>query len=370
MKKILFFWALLIIGTVSTVKAQTPITSFFEGFEDGTIGVMTTIDADGDGHNWMNSSTLQAQGDGHNESLRYAYSESWTTTRPGLHPDNFIVTPQIAVTPTSVFTFFVCSDWYAYVGEHYGVAISTLGNTDPNDFVTIAEWTLEDKNTRDADQGPWHEHNIDLSEYAGQNIYIAIRHFYCSNIYRIDIDDISVTTEEGGCDAPANFNGVLNESSISLNWDAAEDAVSYNVYRSNTGDDYEIIANISENYFEENVTENSTYYYQVTAVYADGCESVPAMTAEGEDFLMFEVGDLGVTENSIGACLYPNPSNGAFNINCQGMTKVTVYGVRGETIMDAIIDTDNYVITDLNAGVYFVRIETAKGNMTQKVVKL
>lgn len=244
-----------IFGTIGVSKAQTPVTEFFEGFEDGTLGIMTTIDADGDGRNWMNSSTLQAQGDGHNESLRYAYSESWGSLRPPLNPDNFIVTPQIAVTPTSVFTFFVCSDWYAYVGEHYGVAISTLGNTDPNDFVTIAEWTLEDKGTRDDDQGPWHEHNIDLSPYAGQNIYIAIRHFYCTNIYRIDIDDISVTTEEGGCDAPANFNGILNGSSISLNWDAAEDAVSYNVYRSNTGDDYEIIANVTENNYEEDATE-------------------------------------------------------------------------------------------------------------------
>lgn len=359
-----------IFGTIGVVKAQTPVTTFFEGFEDGTLGVMTVLDGDFDGINWMNSSTLQAQGDGHNESLRYAYSESWTTVmRPGLTPDNFLVTPLIAATETSVFTFFVCSDWYAYVGEHYGVAISTKSNTEPTDFTTIAEWTLTDK-SRDNDQGPWHEHNIDLSEYAGQNIYVAIRHFECSNIYRIDVDDISVTTEEGGCDAPANFNGILNESSISLNWDAAEDAASYNVYRSNTGDDYEIVANITENYFEENVTEYSTYYYQVTAVYSDGCESVPAMTAEGEDFLMFEVGDLAVTENNIGASLYPNPSNGAFNISCQGMTKITVCGVRGETVMDASIDADSYVITDLNAGVYFVRIETAKGSMIQKVVKL
>ncbi|MDO5341821.1 MAG: choice-of-anchor J domain-containing protein [Bacteroidia bacterium] len=367
MRKNLLLLAIAIL-TVGVAKAQ--VTTFSEGFEDGTLGVMTVLDGDFDGINWMNSSTLQAQGDGHNESLRYAYSESWTTVmRPGLTPDNFLVTPLIAATETSVFTFFVCSDWYAYVGEHYGVAISTKSNTEPTDFTTIAEWTLTDK-SRDNDQGPWHEHNIDLSEYAGQNIYVAIRHFECSNIYRIDVDDISVTTEEGGCDAPTNFNGILNGSSISLNWDAAEDAASYNVYRSNTGDDYEIVANITENYFEENVTENSTYYYQVTAVYADGCESVPAMTAEGEDFIMFEVGDLGVTENSIGACLYPNPSNGAFNINCQSMTKVTVYGVRGETIMDAIMDADNYVITDLNAGVYFVRIETAKGSMIQKVVKL
>lgn len=368
MRKNLLLLAIAIL-TVGVAKAQ--ITTFEEGFEDGTLGVMTVLDGDFDGINWMNSSTLQAQGDGHNESLRYAYSESWTTVmmRPGLTPDNFLVTPLIAATETSVFTFFVCSDWYAYVGEHYGVAISTKSNTEPTDFTTIAEWTLTDK-SRDNDQGPWHEHNIDLSEYAGQNIYIAIRHFECSNIYRIDVDDISVTTEEGGCDAPTNFAGVCNNAHTTLVWDAAEDAESYNIYRSNTGDNYEIVANTTEVQYEEDIVENGTYYYQVTALYANDCESAPAMTAEGEDFLMFIVEGLSVSENNINVNLYPNPSNSMFNINCPGMTKVTVYGMCGETIVDVNTDSDNCTITDLGTGIYFIRIETTTGSMTKKVVKL
>ena len=371
MRKHLLFLAAIVVTMMG--KAQTPVTNFFEGFEDGTLGVMTLIDADGDGHNWANSSTLQAQGDGHNGSVHYAYSESWAPVgRWGLNPDNFLVSPQIAATSTSVFTFYACSDWYAYVGEHYGVAISTASNTDPGDFTTIAEWTLEDKGTRDDDQGPWHEHIIDLSQYAGQNIYVAIRHFYCSNIYRIDVDDISVTSETSGCEAPTNFTGELIETQakVSLSWVAYETAVSFNVYRSETGDNYELIANVTETQYEENVTENHDYYYQVTAVYDDGCESSPATTAEGENFLMFSVGDLNATENSIEAILYPNPSNGAFNITCQGMTRVTLYGMRGETIMDVNIDADSFTISDLVSGVYFVKIETATNSTTQKIVKL
>lgn len=289
--------------------------------------------------------------------------------RWGLNPDNYLVSPQIAVNSTSVFTFFVCSDWYAYVGEHYGVAISTASGTDPDDFVTIAEWDLTDKGVRDDDQGPWHEHNIDLSQYAGQNIYVAIRHFYCSNIYRIDVDDISVTSETGGCEAPTNFTGELKESTITLDWNTT-DADSYKVYRSNTGTDYQMIANVDENHYEESIAENSTYYYKVTAIYADGCESSPATTAEGESFLMFEVGDLNVSESGLNASLYPNPSNGVFNIECRGLTKITVYGMRGEIIMDVDLDADSYTISGLSAGVYFVRIETAAGCMTQKIVRL
>lgn len=359
-----------ILGMTGVAKAQEPVTSFFEDFEDGTLGVMTVLDGDFDGINWMNSSTLQAQGDGHNGSLRYAYSESWTTVmRPGLTPDNFLVTPLIAVTETSVFTFFVCSDWYQYVGEHYGVAISTKSNTEPTDFTTIAEWTLTDKGTRDADQGPWHEHNIELSEYAGQNIYVAIRHFECSNIYRIDVDDISVTTEEIITPAPTNFTGELNDATITLGWEAAEGAASYNVYRSNTGTDYEIIANVTETQYEEEITENGDYYYQVTAVFADG-ESDPATTPEGDNVIMFNVSGLGIAENNVNVSLYPNPSDGAFNVSCPGMTKITIYGLCGETVIDIDTKADSHVVSDLDAGVYFIRIETAKGSITQKIVRL
>lgn len=367
MRKHLLFLAML--ATFGLAKAQTPVTNFSEGFEDGTLGVMTTIDADGDGYNWMNSSTLQAQGDGHDGSVHYAFSESWASVRPPVHPDNYLVSPQIAVNSNSVFTFYACSDWYAYVGEHYGVAVSTASNDDPGDFVTIAEWTLTDKGTRDDDQGPWHEHNIDLSQYAGQLVYVAIRHFYCTNIYRIDVDDISVTTETAGCEAPVNFVGQLKDATITLRWDATN-AASYKVYRSTNGVSYQMIANADDIFYEDNVTENSTYYYRVTAVYADGSESAPATTAEGEYFLMFEVGDLNIAEDNLGVSLYPNPSNGVFNITCQGMTKVTVYGLRGETIMEVNTNADSYTISDLNTGVYFVRIETATGSMTQKIVRL
>ena len=121
MRKNLLFLAMALFAIMGLANAQRPISNFSEGFEDGTLGIMTTIDADGDGHNWMNSSSLQVQGDGHNGSARYAYSESWAsslkTNRWGLNPDNFLVSPLVAIDETSVFTFYVCLDWYVYPGE-------------------------------------------------------------------------------------------------------------------------------------------------------------------------------------------------------------------------------------------------------------
>lgn len=68
--------------------------------------------------------------------------------------------------------------------------------------------------------------------------------------------------------------------------------------------------------------------------------------------------------------IFPNPTTDIVNVKCKDMTKVTVFGMRGETIVDVNTNADSYVITDLNVGTYFVRIETAKGGMTQKIVKL
>ena len=66
----------------------------------------------------------------------------------------------------------------------------------------VQEWTMtakgasgnkgagRDGNTRD--QGNWHQYTVDLSAYAGQNIYIAFRHNTTGQSWLI-LDDISVT---------------------------------------------------------------------------------------------------------------------------------------------------------------------------------
>ena len=52
------------------------------------------------------------------------------------------------------------------------------------------------------------------------------------------------------------------------------------------------------------------------------------------------------------------------------MTRVTVYDVMGATIMDVQVNDNRYTINGLNAGVYFINIETNYGNTVRKVVKL
>jgi hypothetical protein len=42
----------------------------------------------------------------------------------------------------------------------------------------------------------------------------------------------------------------------------------------------------------------------------------------------------------------------------------------GAMIMDIDVNANNYVISNLNAGVYFINIETNNGSTVRKVVKL
>ena len=84
--------------------------------------------------------------------------------------------------------------------EHYGIAISTASNPTANSFVTIWEETLSakvrsgDKVRGNRTQGNWYLKIINLSAYAGQTIWIAIRHFNCTDQFVIDIDDVTIVT--------------------------------------------------------------------------------------------------------------------------------------------------------------------------------
>ena len=44
-------------------------------------------------------------------------------------------------------------------------------------------------------QGNWYQYTVDLSAYAGQQVYIAIRHFNCTDMFYLDVDDIALTSD-------------------------------------------------------------------------------------------------------------------------------------------------------------------------------
>ena len=163
-------------------------TSFTEDFETGIPSDWTLIDADGDGHYWEMAGYL-----GHNGSTCIS-SASFINNVGALNPNNYLVSSQVAL--GGVFTFWACAQDASWAAEHFGVAVSTAGNTSASAFTMVQEWTLTSKgepsnSTRGTrDQGSWHQYTVDLSSYAGQTGYIAIRHFNCTDMFYINVDDI------------------------------------------------------------------------------------------------------------------------------------------------------------------------------------
>ena len=166
-----------------TVLAHTlcgAITEFpYEQTFDAEPSCWTKIDADGDGYNWYvpnGYSSIQ--------------SASWVSPATPLTPDNWLITPQISLPATGSYevTWTAMAQDQDWPMEHYGIFISTTGNTDTSDFTMIQEWTLG--------SGAFNP-VIDLSAYAGQDIYLALRHFNCTDVFRISIDDFIIREQPG-----------------------------------------------------------------------------------------------------------------------------------------------------------------------------
>ena len=172
--------------------------SFFFDFEDGSIDGWTTIDADGDNYTWRTSAEYMEPGQGNNGSQHYVLSESFNNQfAEVLYPDNYFVTVEkYAIKEDSELSFYVCAQDGEFAAEHYGIAISLAGNTNPNDFTMIWEETLEGDGARNDRQTKWSLRTIDLSNYAGREIHIAFRHFNCHDQYMLDIDDITLATSK------------------------------------------------------------------------------------------------------------------------------------------------------------------------------
>ena len=197
--------------------AFTGVDEFHYDFENGNMDDWTLIDADGDGLDWklgMDGGNPSIAG--HNSTC-CVYSESYVPEIGGIYPDNYLVSKRVGIGENSKFSFYVCAQDEWFDTEHYGVAVSTLGNTNPADFTTIWEETLHFKSESRSPDGPkgsrmqgrWWYKEVDLSAYAGQQVYIAIRHFNCYDVFCVDVDDIRLSAD-GNTKSPTCYKLLLD----------------------------------------------------------------------------------------------------------------------------------------------------------------
>lgn len=184
------------------MEALQPQTLSYS-FENNLEG-WTTIDANGDDHVWYHDSECESnhgvEGVESHTGYGHLCSESFCNGEgTALFPDDYLVAPEkIVVTATSKISFWASAQDAVYAGEHFGVAVSTDGNTSVNDFTTIAEWTLIAKSSNAKSQrgttaqGTWYQYEVDLSSYEGQEIWVALRHFDVTDMFILLIDDVEL----------------------------------------------------------------------------------------------------------------------------------------------------------------------------------
>ncbi len=134
------------------------------------------IDADGDGYNWSLISGA-------------VHSASYENYVGALTPDNWLITPQFQLAANTNYevTWNADPQDVLYPAEHYGLYVSTT-TADTTAFTLLQEWTLTDAG---------HVPVVDLSTYAGQTIYLAFRHWNCTDMYRIAIDNFQLREAAG-----------------------------------------------------------------------------------------------------------------------------------------------------------------------------
>ncbi|MBQ8222580.1 MAG: choice-of-anchor J domain-containing protein [Bacteroidales bacterium] len=331
--------------------------SFSFDFEDGTLDGWTTIDADGDMLGWRNSAGYMEPGYGNNGSQNYAMSESFNNSFGGaLTPDNYLVTSEkYLIKEGTQLSFYVCAQDENYPYEHYGIALSVAGNGSAEDFVTVWEETIT-SDGKEERQTKWTKRTINLGDYAGREMYIAFRHFNCTDQYILNIDDVTLTSGEKG----NRYGEVLGVM----------------VFR---GDELLTPEPIFANSFVEEFPSNVEEEYCIRVVYQHYPDSEEMLPGDGywhyamacEQYVT--VGPVDVKEVSKeNMNIYPNPTDGIINVEADGMEHIAILNTLGQIVYerDANNDKETIDISRYESGVYMLRMTTENGIVVRRILKL
>ena len=241
------------LGEYTPAPPTPPEGDIFFDFNDGIMR-WTTIDADGDGSCWE---TRQNWGNTQNPfSLTSASFDDYTQTV--LYPENYLVTPYKL--DCEQITFIAQAQDASHPSEHFGIAVSTTGSTDSQDFTIVWEADMTAKTA-----GNWHAFNVDLRDYQGQDIYVAIVHFNCTNQFMLNIDDVTLhRTFDNTMDiSEAAFTVYPNPASDKLLVESAANIDSYEIF--NAAGAMVSGKAVGEKSFEINVSEMpaGTYFIKI-----------------------------------------------------------------------------------------------------------
>ena len=149
----------------------------------------TFVDSDGDGFNWVWEDCSETphmtpmEGEGCLYSLSYDNDNNAALT-----PDNWAITPAIHIlsSPSVVYLYAAGQD-ASYAAEHFQVYIGT--SPDPASMTAISSEFVA--------TGSYVQYSTNIPDtYAGQIVYLAIRHFNVTDMFALDVDYLIITNAE------------------------------------------------------------------------------------------------------------------------------------------------------------------------------
>lgn len=166
------------------------------------------------------------------------------------------------------------------------------------------------------------------------------------------------------CASPGTISlQVSGMNTVNLLWIESNNAVAYNVYRND-----ELIAQgVDDTYYTDTNLPIGFYWYSVSGVCIDGSESEQTLGPT------VNITQDAVNENgAVSASVYPNPASDKLNVAAEGMKKIVVSTMLGQTVYSTEVEGNQAVISTsgFESGIYMVTIETENGSATRRVTVL
>ena len=256
-------------------------------------------------------------------------------------------------------------------------------------YLSVNEKTTT-KNTAESNETEFHHISLTMPDKAeGRIVNIKAGEYYrmectlnITETFMEDIGDLEVAlwlqnyeTKEiynsryayeytSHCYPVQNMKLNVNGKDRNITWEAPEkgNPTGYNVFVNNEL----VLENTTE--LSYNTTSNdNVFFVEVVAVYENGKTSVGVAKK-------YAYGDM-VIENEETKCdIYPNPANDRLYIETESeIEDVVVYDVYGRVQNLSKSETQNLRnsidVSNLKAGIYFVKINTEKGNIVKRIIK-
>ena len=230
--------------------------------------------------------------------------------------------------------------------ENYGIVLSwnSADNAISYDIYRNGERIATETNTS----------AIDLQGHEGDTYYIITN---CANGGASEASETITATAVPTCNAITNLTARVESYGIVLSWEAAENAVSYDIYCNGN----RISTASTTSYIDLQGHEGDTYYIITNCANggtSDASESATAIVTS-------------ISEVESNIAIFPNPATDIVEISAtQNITRIEVVSATGQIMHETEVNEESVSINveNLPSGTYFVRIFCNPDVIVKKLV--